>query len=61
VSDPWDLIMGVRANCLSNSMTKMTLLGVPNQGGLADCTNVVPRGTNNKREMRMAPINDRIR
>ncbi|TVY27414.1 Versatile peroxidase [Lachnellula hyalina] len=46
----------------ADAMARMQLLGVP--GGsknLLDCTNVIPRGTNNKREMRAAPINDRIR
>ncbi|TVY42564.1 Versatile peroxidase [Lachnellula subtilissima] len=46
----------------ADAMARMQLLGVP--GGnkkLLDCTDVIPRGTNNKREMRAAPINDRIR
>jgi len=49
----------------ADAMLKMSLLGVP--GGsdpsknLIDCTNVIPRGTSVKREMKGAPINDRIR
>jgi hypothetical protein len=42
-------------------MTKLSLLGVPNPSSLIDCTGAVPRGTHNKRDMRAAPINDRIR
>ncbi|KAG4440803.1 hypothetical protein IFR05_003731 [Cadophora sp. M221] len=44
-----------------DAMLKMTLLGVPNQKSLIDCTNAVPRGTSNKRDMRAGPINDRVR
>jgi len=49
----------------ADAMFKMSLLGVP--GGsdpsknLIDCTNVIPKGTSVKREMKGAPINDRIR
>lgn len=46
----------------ADAMARMQVLGVPGGSkGLVDCTDVVPRGTNNKREMRGAPINDRIR
>lgn len=42
-------------------MTKMSLLGTAGANSLIDCTGSVPQGTNSKREMRAAPINDRIR
>lgn len=45
----------------AKAMTKLSLLGVPNPSNLKDCTSAVPRGTGNKRDMRAAPINDRIR
>ncbi|KAH8751420.1 heme peroxidase [Hyaloscypha finlandica] len=50
------------AGDFGSAMTKMTLLGVPGgANSLIDCTSAVPRGTNNKRDMRAAPINDRVR
>jgi L-ascorbate peroxidase len=46
----------------ADAMARLQLLGVPGgSSNLIDCTNVIPKGTNNKREMKMAPINDRIR
>ncbi|KAH8603143.1 heme peroxidase [Bisporella sp. PMI_857] len=49
----------------ADAMLRMSLLGVPGSNdpskNLIDCTGVIPRSTNVKREMRAAPINDRIR
>jgi hypothetical protein len=44
----------------TNAMQKMMLFGV-NQKDLIECTDWIPKGTNNKREMRGSPINARIR
>jgi len=46
----------------AKAMTHLSTLGV--SGGtsqLIDCTSALPKGTNNKRDMRAAPINARIR
>lgn len=46
----------------ADAMGRLALLGVP--GGtttLTDCTEVIPRGTNAKREIKRMPINDRAR
>ncbi|KAH7364132.1 heme peroxidase [Rhexocercosporidium sp. MPI-PUGE-AT-0058] len=46
----------------ANSMAKMALLGVPGgRNNLIDCTGVLPRGTSIKRDIKAAPINDRVR
>lgn len=46
----------------ADAMLKMSLLGVPGgSSNLIDCTNVIPKGTSVKREMKGAPINDRVR
>ena len=46
-------------------MTKMSLLGVPSgsdpKKNLINCTGVIPKSTVTKREIKVAPINDRIR
>jgi len=42
-------------------MTRMSLLGVPGgSANLIDCTNALPAGTK-KRDVKAAPINDRVR
>lgn len=43
------------------AMEKMQLLGGLDRNTMADCTDFVPKGTSNKRDMRAAPINARIR
>lgn len=49
----------------ADAMLKMSLLGVPGgndpKKNLIDCTGAIPKGTSVKREMKGAPINDRIR
>ncbi|KAL5320995.1 hypothetical protein ACEPPN_011805 [Leptodophora sp. 'Broadleaf-Isolate-01'] len=46
----------------ANAMAKMALLGVPGgKSNLIDCTGVLPKGTSVKREIKAAPINDRMR
>jgi len=51
----------------ADAMLRMSLLGVPlpinndPKKNLIDCTSVIPKSTGVKREMRSAPINDRIR
>jgi L-ascorbate peroxidase len=43
------------------AMTKMSLFGVPGgSANLTDCTEFIPQGTR-KRDIRSAPINDRVR
>lgn len=45
----------------ADAMGRMALLGVPGgSSNLIDCTNVIPKGTSSKREMRAAPIGDRL-
>ena len=45
----------------ADALTRMSLLGVPGgKNNLIDCTNSLPQGTN-KRDVRAAPINDRVR
>jgi hypothetical protein len=46
----------------ADAMARLSLLGVPGgSSNLIDCTKVIPKSTNIKREMKSAPINDRIR
>ncbi|KAK5140444.1 hypothetical protein LTR04_002998 [Oleoguttula sp. CCFEE 6159] len=46
----------------ADAMLRLSLLGVPGgTNNLIDCTNSVPKGTQNKRDIRAAPINDRVR
>ena len=46
----------------ANAMAKMALLGVPGgKSNLIDCTGALPKGTAVKREIKAAPINDRVR
>ncbi|RDW64717.1 peroxidase-6 [Coleophoma cylindrospora] len=41
----------------ADAMLRMSLLGVPGGSSkLIDCTNVIPKSTSNKRDMKMAPI-----
>jgi hypothetical protein len=53
---------GKWTSAFAAAMAKMALLGVPNGNrNLIDCTGVIPKSTNAKREFRAAPINDRVR
>ncbi|KAH7417367.1 putative Ligninase LG5 [Cadophora sp. MPI-SDFR-AT-0126] len=53
---------GKWSSAYANAMAKMALLGVPGgKNSLIDCTGVLPRGTSVKREIKAAPINDRVR
>jgi len=46
----------------ADAMSRMSLFGVPGgSANLIDCTSFIPTSTNAKRDMRAAPINDRIR
>ncbi|KAL3417989.1 ligninase lg6 precursor [Phlyctema vagabunda] len=46
----------------ADAMFRMSLLGVPGgTSNLIDCTNVIPKGTSSKRDIKAAPINDRAR
>jgi len=41
----------------ASAMLKLSLLGVPGgSSNLIDCTNIIPKGTNNKRDMKAFPI-----
>ncbi|CZT49863.1 uncharacterized protein RSE6_10760 [Rhynchosporium secalis] len=53
---------GKWTSAYSKAMEKMSLLGVLGEKrNLMDCTGALPEGTNNKRDMRTAPISDRVR
>lgn len=53
---------GKWSSAYANAMAKMALLGVPGgKSNLIDCTGVLPKGTSVKRDVKRAPINDRVR
>ena len=52
---------GKWTSSFADAMGRMALLGVPGgSSNLIDCTNLIPRSTSSKREMKSMPIGDRM-
>ncbi|KAL1306427.1 hypothetical protein AAFC00_005127 [Neodothiora populina] len=54
---------GKWTSAFADAMYRMSVLGIPaaTSKNFIDCTNVLPKGTSSKRDIRAAPINDRAR